>query len=395
MSRSKEEAIAAGVKVADTLHNMKRRKPWHNYHRKGTYMITVVVNERHPILGTLVSVPCGEAQGMVSAKIELTALGIAIRDEEVRKISIIYKMVEVWKVCIMPDHIHMILRVKEDMPEGKHLGSVIAGFKGGCSRAWWKQKPWTDAQGVVTGATTPAASAAGKATTPAASAAGKATTPAASAAGKATTPATSAAGKATTPAASAAGKACPSLFEAGYNDQILLEDDQLDNWKHYLDDNPRRLAIKRMHPDYFITTRYTDIGEWHCQMVGNHFLLDIPQKAAVIVHGAYTDQEYAEHRKQWLACGEAGGILVSAAIASREKEVMREAMNRGYRIILVRENGFPPLYKPAGESFNACSEGRLLQISPWEYHMARRTISREQCLILNRLVDYLTCTNNI
>ena len=384
MSRSKEEAIAAGVKVADTLHNMKRRKPWHNYHRKGTYMITVVVNERHPILGTLVSVPCGEAQGMVSAKIELTALGIAIRDEEVRKISIIYKMVEVWKVCIMPDHIHMILRVKEDMPEGKHLGSVIAGFKGGCSRAWWKQKPWTDAQGVVTGATTPAASAAGKATTPAASAAGKATTPAASAAGKATTP-----------AASAAGKACPPLFEAGYNDQILLEDDQLDNWKHYLDDNPRRLAIKRMHPDYFITTRYTDIGEWHCQMVGNHFLLDIPQKAAVIVHGAYTDQKYAEHRKQWLACGEAGGILVSAAIASREKEVMREAMNRGYRIILVRENGFPPLYKPAGESFNACSEGRLLQISPWEYHMARRTISREQCLILNRLVDYLTYTNNM
>lgn len=373
MSRSKEEAIAAGVKVADTLHNMKRRKPWHNYHRKGTYMITVVVNERHPILGTLVSVPCGEAQGMVSAKIELTALGIAIRDEEVRKISIIYKMVEVWKVCIMPDHIHMILRVKEDMPEGKHLGSVIAGFKGGCSRVWWKQKPWTDTQRVVTGATTPAASAAGKATTPAASAAGKATTS----------------------AASAAGKARPSLFEAGYNDQILLEDNQLDNWKRYLDDNPRRLAIKRMHPDYFITTRYTDIGEWHCQMVGNHFLLDIPQKAAVIVHGAYTDKEYAEHRKQWLACGEAGGILVSAAIASREKEVMREAMNRGYRIILVRENGFPPLYKPAGESFNACSEGRLLQISPWEYHMARRTISREQCLILNRLVDYLTCTNNI
>ena len=391
-------------------------------------MITLVVNERHPILGTLVSVPCGEAQGMVSAKIELTALGIAIRDEEVRKISIIYKMVEVWKVCIMPDHIHMILRVKEDMPEGKHLGSVIAGFKGGCSRAWWKQKPWTDAQGVVTGATTPAASAAGKATTPAASAAGKATTPAASAAGIATTPAASAAGiattpaasaagkattpaasaagiattpaasaagKATTPAASAAGKACPSLFEAGYNDQILLEDDQLDNWKHYLDDNPRRLAIKRMHPDYFITTRYTDIGEWHCQTVGNHFLLDIPQKAAVIVHGAYTDKEYAEHRKQWLACGEAGGILVSAAIASREKEVMREAMNRGYRIILVRENGFPPLYKPTGDSFNACSEGRLLQISPWEYHMARRTISREQCLILNRLVDYLAYTNNI
>ena len=86
-------------------------------------------------------------------------------------------------------------------------------------------------------------------------------------------------------------------------------------------------------------------------------------------------------------------MLVSAAIASREKEVMREAMDRGYRLILLRENGFPPLYKPAGEAFDACSDGRLLQISPWEYHMQRRIISREQCLKLNRLVETITTIN--
>ena len=91
--------------------------------------------------------------------------------------------------------------------------------------------------------------------------------------------------------------------------------------------------------------------------------------------------------RKWLACGEAGGVLISAAIATREKEVMREAMDRGYNIILLRENGFPPLYKPSGESFTVCSEGRLLQISPWEFHMERKTISREQCLILNRMAE--------
>ena len=121
----------------------------------------------------------------------------------------------------------------------------------------------------------------------------------------------------------------------------------------------------------------------------NRFLLDIPQKVAVIVHRAYTEKDYAEWRSKWLACGEAGGVLVSAAIAPREKEVMREAMDRGYRMILVRENGFPPMYKPSGESFDACSAGQLLQVSPWEYHMERRTISREQCLKLNRLVEYI------
>ena len=85
--------------------------------------------------------------------------------------------------------------------------------------------------------------------------------------------------------------------------------------------------------------------------------------------------------------GENGGVLVGAAIATREKEVMREAMDRGYRLIVLRENGFPPFYKPSGESFAACTNGTLLQISPWEYHMNRRTISREQCLQLNRLAE--------
>lgn len=345
MSRSKEEAIAKGIKVKETQHSMKRRKPWHDYHRKGTYMVTLVVEGRRPVLGKLIM-----SAGEQDTSVELTALGKAIRDEEVQKISAIYKMVEIWKLCIMPDHIHMIVRIKEDLPEGKHLGHIVAGFKGGCSRAWWRMgRPCADAQGVVA--------------------------------------ATDAQGvvAATTPAASAAGM--PSLFERGYNDLILLNDSQLDNWKHYLDDNPRRLAIKRLHPDFFTTLNYLDIAEWHCQIVGNRFLLDIPQKVAVIVHSAYSDKEYAEYKKEWLACGEAGGILVSAAISPREKEVMREAMNRGYRIILVRENGFPPLYKPSGESFDACSNGRLLQLSPWEYHMERRIISREQCLMLNRLVE--------
>jgi hypothetical protein len=245
----------------------------------------------------------------------------------------------------MPDHLHIIVRVKGKMPEGKDLGQVVRGFKTGCTRAWWGLSPFGEAKGTET-APVPAVSPAGLAST----------------------------------------APRPLLFEKGYCDKILLRPGQLENWKRYLDDNPRRLAIKRLYPDYFTTLHHVDINDWHCQMVGNRFLLDIPQKVAVIVHSAYTDKEYADYKQRWLACGEAGGILVSAAIATREKEVMREAMNRGYRIILARENGFPPLYKPSGESFDACSSGRLLQLSPWEYHMNRRTISREQCLMLNRLV---------
>jgi len=331
---NREEAIAKGFEVPEIKHSMKRRSPWHDYHRKGTYMLTLVVTGRMQILGEIrgkVDAPIGSSD---APRVEYSELGTTILKDEIGKINKYYPQVEVWKVCIMPDHIHMIVRVNEDMPNGKHLGAVVRGFKTGCSRAWWRL---TDA-------------------------------------------------KAPVPSASPEGRR-PVLFESGYNDKILLHEGQLDNWKAYLSDNPRRLLIKRQNPELFTVLHGMDVAGHQCQVVGNRFLLDIPDKMAVIVHRHYTDEENARLREEWLACGDRGGVLVSAAISPKEKEVLREAMNRAYRIILLRENGFPNLYKPSGESFDACSQGLLLQISPWEFHMEKKTITRTQCLDLNALAE--------
>lgn len=351
---TREEAIAKGMEVQETKHSMKRRSPWHDYSRKGTYMLTLVVDGRAPLLGVLKGSVDASREPYDAPRVELSELGSTIRREETGKISQFYPWVEVWKVCIMPDHIHMIIRVKEDMPRGKHLGQVVRGFKTGCSRAWWRMS-----KGAPSGKTggTGAAEAAGRRVI-------------------------------TVPSASPDGL-LPVLFERGYNDKILLHEGQLDNWKAYLDDNPRRLLIKRQNPQLFTVLHGMSVANHECQVVGNRFLLDIPDKMAVIVHRRYTDEENARLRKEWLACGERGGVLVSAAISPKEKEVMREAMNCGYRIILLRENGFPKLYKPTGESFDACHEGLLLQISPWDYHMERKTITRTQCMELNAMAEII------
>ena len=369
MSRNRAEAIKAGVDVCETKHSMKRRMPSHNYSAKGTYMLTLVVEGRKPVFGSLRGDGFADSGASEAPRVELSPLGRTIRDVEIKKIATFYPMVEVWKLCIMPDHIHMIVRVKENMPVGKHLGQVVKGFKTGCTRVWWRLsgvKPCGEAQG--TGAERPCGEALGKG---AKTEAGIVTVPDGFPSGVTTPP----------------GARRPVLYEQGYCDKILLREGQLDNWKQYLDDNPRRLAVKRQCPGYFTVVHQVNIGEWSCQMVGNRYLLSYPEKAAVIVHRAWSDEEFAEWKQRWLSLGENGGVLVGAAIATREKEVMREAMNRGYRLIVLRENGFPPLYKPSGESFAACSEGNLLLISPWEYHMNRRTISREQCLQLNRLAE--------
>lgn len=400
MPRSREEADNAGLPVKEIQHNMKRRFPCHNYSDKGTYMLTLVVEGRKPLFGTLQGDGLAPSDSENEPRVVLSPLGKAILDREIQKISAFYPMVEVWKLCIMPDHLHIIIRVKEKMPEGKNLGQVVRGFKTGCTRAWWGLTEGKETFGKpkVTGAqATPAASPVP--TIPAPVPAGSVPVPAGSApvpAGSAPVPAGSVpvpAGSAPVPAGSPAGPGLrPLLFEKGYCDKILLRPGQLDNWKRYLDDNPRRLAIKRQHPDYFTIMHQISIGEWTCKAVGNRFLLNNPEKAAVIVHSAYNDAQFAEMKAKWLALAENGGVLISAAIATREKEVMREAMDCGYRLIYLRENGFPEFYKPAGESFTACSEGRLLQISPWDYHMQRKTISREQCLMLNRLAEEIANT---
>lgn len=322
-----------------TVASMQRRCYCHDYNLKGHYMVTITVNARQPILGTL----SGEE---TNAHVVLSQLGEVILNYEIPKIEKYYPMVRVWQVCIMPDHIHMILCVEEDLPHGKHLGLVIRGFKSGCTRAWWRMNPCVKAQGTQLHGSLQ---------------------------------------NSKVPAAFTAGK--DSLFNPGYNDKILLRYGQLDKWKRYLNDNPRRLLIKRNNPQYFTVIHNIEVAGQKCQAIGNMFLLDVPQKAAVIIHHHYTLEDCARLREQWLAVGEAGGVLVGTAIAPMEKKILREAMERGYKIILLKDNGFPHLYKPSGESFDVCHRGQLLQLSPWEYHNVQKKITRQQCLVLNAMAE--------
>lgn len=321
---------------------MLRRRVGHDYESRRIYLITMTVEGRRPLLGKLV----GDAEALDGSpeapRIELSPLGKKV-EECWKAISRYYPEVRVLAITIMPDHLHGILFVERRMDE--HLGMVIKGFKTGCNKVY---RSWLLSQ-------------------------------------------------VHQPCASMPQQCCRKdddrthgfLFSRNYNDHILDSPDELKRWFAYLKDNPRRLAIKRQHPEFFTIVRNVNIGEWSCQMVGNQELLSYPEKSAVIVHSAYRDEEFKERKQKWLALAKRGGVLVSASISKREKEVMREAMNCGYRLIVLRENGFPPLYKPAGESFSACSKGVLLQICPWEYHMNRRIISREQCLQLNRLAEYI------
>jgi len=403
---SKEEAEQRGLPIQPSSNSMKHRQTHHDYNMPGTYMITIEVQDRKPLLGTIMQNPATS-----QPYVKHSELGKKVLFEHVPMISKLYPMVEVWRTCVMPDHVHLIVRVKAVMPEGKSLGDAIRGLKGAGSRTWWElsglRKPeeagrskgglrervgetcpigqgtGAEAQECISQAKAPALAPAS------ALAASPALAPApALAASPALVPAPI--GAVPSPIPSPAPKAAPkrklpSLFAPGYNDKILKESGQLERWKHYLDDNPRRLFLKRKHRDLFTVRRDYAFKNYSLQLIGNQFLLDYPDKVAVIFSRKYTAEQYEQLKAEWLACGERGGVLISAAIHPEEKAVMKEAFARGWRCIKIHENGFSELYKPIGRSFNACIEGRLLEISPWAYHADKPTIKREQCLALNEL----------
>ena len=77
--------------------------------------------------------------------------------------------------------------------------------------------------------------------------------------------------------------------------------------------------------------------------------------------------------------------FIPGAVRKHLKEIARAALDAQHPLIVILENGFPPLYKPPGKYFDACAKGLLLMLAPWPYHTERRTITREQCLALNSI----------
>lgn len=182
----------------------------------------------------------------------------------------------------------------------------------------------------------------------------------------------------------------PTLWEPGYNDRILAGKGQLRDWANYILDNPRRLWTKRRHREWFTACRGITIGTTPVTIMGNQALLSHPYKVAVQCSRRLNAQEIEAACQRFLSLAQGGAVLVSPCISPGEKEVMRRAFLAGVPQIVLLENGFAPMQKPSGRRFDACSEGRLLLVAPWEHHNEQRAITREQCLALNRLADEIT-----
>ena len=99
--------------------------------------------------------------------------------------------------------------------------------------------------------------------------------------------------------------------------------------------------------------------------VGNPFLLDAPLLVSVRISTATPPGILAELVAKLGAKAGRGAVLVSPWISPGEKAVKAEALARGGRVVQLLADGMGRYYKPFGGDFDACAEGRMLQLSPF------------------------------
>lgn len=363
---TREEMMAAGLVPEETKHNGHRRAHFHDYNRPGVYMITMVTEGRQRLFGQIVGHTRGAKGTEEYPHLLCSVLGERILQEEIAKISKFYKMVEVMKVALMPDHIHLLLNVRGKLPEGKHLGTVIRGFKTGCTRAWWQLQDEQEGQpsgealgtvGATEGKPCGEAQPSGKTL---------------GTVGEETVPEVSPLGSSKGSSGGSKGWR-PVLFEAGYHDRIIIRDGMLENICRYMDENPFRARLREERPNLMQRRLHLWIHDREYAAFGNLFLLKNPDRIQVFFHRknkqgvpTYLTPEYAQDKVKLLKRAEEGAVLVTPGISKGEKGVVDAALDDHLPLILLQKEPISEYWKPSQERFYACAAGRLLILAPWQ-----------------------------
>ncbi len=255
---------------------------------------------------------------------------------------------------VMPDHIHLLIYIHDKID--RQLGSVLNGFHAGVRKLWRQM----EADGMPTE-------------------------------------------QSAVPQPQPDGRL--SIFESGFNDNVVLRQGQLQAYYDYMQHNPFRILQRQLHPDLF-TRRWGRelLSGIRFDLYGNMFLLERPWRVAVRIsrfatvdngtrdvagqtHYLYprrlkTEAEVAASLQPYLHLARNGAVLITPCISPAEQALVQAAYAERLPVIMLVARGFSAAYHPSKAHYDACAAGLLLQISPWRYDPCRQ-LTKELCEMLN------------
>ena len=339
-----------------------RENGW-DYRGRAIYHFTLPVEERYPLFGTL------DGESAETAFVRLNPYGRRVC-QMLCGLAQFYAgkgfALKVLAQKVMPDHVHLVIQVLEPLPQS--IGAVVRGFKSGCTKVYKEmyssgenaaevhRNEERNGEGVHRNGEENAAEVHRNEERNDEDGHEKA---------------------AEVPVQFArifAGRG--SIWQqdaAYYHERILHAPGQLRRMIDYVKDNPRRLWIKSHNPELFRLHRRTEAAGLSFTSMGNHFLLDWPDKQMVEMSRSATKEEVQEQLQSVLAAAHNGTITYTAAISKGEQLIARTLREQGYPLVVLLNDGFPKegspherYYKPGGVYFEACSKGQLLLLEPTE-----------------------------
>lgn len=156
------------------------------------------------------------------------------------------------------------------------------------------------------------------------------------------------------------------VFQKDWHEWIVLRDGQLENFIDYIRENPARHWQRKQNRDFFrVYSNVRFLGrEWFAY--GNLELLKLPILAALrcsrsIVEGS---REWLE----WLAKGRRlgpGSAAVGTILSPCEKATRDEILKAGGNLIVLEPQSYAERGHPPREYEKLCAEGRALFLSLW------------------------------
>ncbi len=410
-------------------HRMGQRCQKKNYRLPETYHITINVAERQwqpfgQVVGNL-DKPDDDAD---APKVALTDIGKMVEEELTKSITAHYPMIEIQDYVVMPEHLHFIVVVHNSIisRNGRetHLGQVIAGFKKGCNRRYWEMTGMTANGQQGKSADAREEEAQRRATR---EQQGKP----ADARAESTSPLRHAVYPHGFKVPSTGTTNRPPLFAYGYVDVMPLQPGQLETQRRYIHNNPRsrlmrtsnhnlqspqrggintalKLPALKGYLQRECGTSLFDEDKWGsiqkrllindgmvtCDSYGNRQLLQY-RLLPVVCHRK-DKASFPQQKQQCLTAAAEGAILVSARIAKGEQEIIDIAIQQGFPVITIEDNGLPELYHPSERRIDLCATNKLLIVTPWRYiyRHTHEPLSVAECKTMNCMVQALCRTKD-
>lgn len=168
------------------------------------------------------------------------------------------------------------------------------------------------------------------------------------------------------------GSLCEPIFEFEWHDWIVKKEGQLAAFRRYIAENPARAWARHANRRFFTTVKSVSFAGREWKAYGNLAILDLP-----VIEPFKCSRKWAKDGEEWReAIGRAerigpGGAGAGTFMSPCEKECGNAIYKAGGSLIVLYPEGFGERWHPTRNKEALCGKGRILFLSLWEASAAK------------------------